>query len=157
MENQQKLMIGHALIVIIFGLLGGFMLIFGLVGGLEIFPGMIVEMPYYGTTEGWVRAHSGGITNGLLMIVVALCLPYIKFGEGMTKLTVYGIIFMGWANTAFYWFGNAAANRALTFGDNPQGETDLFGLIGVSGAFFGAFLTIFILAALARHILKSRI
>ena len=39
--------------------------------GLELLPGKIVEMPYYGTAEGWARAHTGGVTNGLLIIGVA--------------------------------------------------------------------------------------
>ena len=36
-------------------MLAGFMLGFGLIGGLEVLPGKIVEMPYYGTAEGWAQ------------------------------------------------------------------------------------------------------
>jgi hypothetical protein len=31
----------------------------------------------------------------------------------MRKFNVYGFIYIGWANTAFYWFGNAAGGLAF--------------------------------------------
>ena len=91
MERYQKLMIGNAFLVIVMSMLAGFMLGFGLIGGLELYPGNIVEMPYYGTADGWARAHVGGLTNGLLVIGVALALPLIPLSEGMQKeyLRVY--------------------------------------------------------------------
>jgi len=52
MQRFQKLMIGHGLLVILAAMLAGFMLGFGLIGGLELYPGKIIEMPYYGSTEG---------------------------------------------------------------------------------------------------------
>jgi styrene-oxide isomerase len=145
MQRLQKLMIGNALLVILAAMLAGFMLGFGLIGGLELLPGKIVEMPYYGTTEGWARAHSGGVTNGLLIIGVALAMPLIPLGAGMQKLTAYGFIYIGWANTVFYWFGNAAANRALSFGDNPLGPTNLAGAVGFGAALVGAILIVWLL------------
>lgn len=145
MKRYQRLMIGNAFLVIVMSMFAGFMLGFGLIGGLEIYPGKIVEMPYYGTADGWARAHVGGLTNGLLIIGVALALPLITLTEGMRKATVYGLIYIGWANTAFYWFGNAAASRALSFGDNPLGASNLLGAIGFGLAFAGALLIIWLL------------
>lgn len=156
MERYQKLMIGNAFLVIAMSMLAGFMLGFGLIGGLEIYPGNIIEMPYYGTTDGWSRAHTGGLTNGLLIIGVALALPMIPLGTGMRKLTVYGFIYIGWANTAFYWFGNAAASRALSFGDNPLGASNLLGAIGFGLAFVGAVLIIWLLCHAALRTLGDR-
>ncbi|MEP1470151.1 MAG: isomerase [Halieaceae bacterium] len=156
MERYQKLMIGNAFLVIAMGMLAGFMLGFGLIGGLELFPGKIIEMPYYGTADGWARAHTGGLTNGLLIIGVALALPFIPLSEGMHKLTVYGFIYIGWANTAFYWFGNASGSRALSFGDNPLGATNLLGAVGFGLAFIGAFLILWLLCHGALVALRSR-
>ena len=130
METLQRQMVGHGLLVIVAALLAGFMLGFGLIGGLEVMPGKIVSMPYYGTTEGWVRAHVGGLTNGLMVIAVALSLPLISMSQSMKRKTAYGLIFVAWANTVFYWFGNAASNRALSIGDNPLGPSDWFGVVG---------------------------
>ena len=156
MERYQKLMIGNAFLVIAMSMLAGFMLGFGLIGGLEIYPGTIVEMPYYGTAEGWARAHSGGLTNGLLIIGVALALPFIPLSEGMQKMNVYGFIYIGWANTAFYWFGNASGSRALSFGDNPLGATNILGAVGFGLAFLGAVLIIWLLCHAAVAALRDR-
>ncbi|MEM8561386.1 MAG: isomerase [Pseudomonadota bacterium] len=156
MERFQKLIIANAFLIIVMSMLAGFMLGFGLIGGLELMPGTIVEMPYYGTAEGWARAHVGGLTNGLLMIAVALALPIIPLSDGMRKTTAYSFIYIGWANTAFYWFGNAAASRALSFGDNPQGATNLFGAVGFGLALVGAILIIWLLIYCALAVLKQR-
>lgn len=72
MARLQKIMIGHGLLVTLVAMLAGFMLIFKLIGGLEIWPGNILSIPAYGTVDGWVRAHSGGAMNGILVIVIAL-------------------------------------------------------------------------------------
>lgn len=156
MEKCQKLMIANAFLIIMISMLAGFMLAFGLIGGLEVYPGKIVEMPYYGSADGWARAHAGGLTNGLLIIGVALALPLISLSERMRKINVYGFIFIGWANTVFYWFGNAAASRALSFGDNPLGASNIMGAIGFGAAFAGALLIIWLLTYAALALLKSR-
>ncbi|MFT6052588.1 MAG: hypothetical protein ACI9B9_002243 [Halioglobus sp.] len=156
MERYQRLMIGNAFLIIVMSMLAGFMLGFGLIGGLEIYPGEIIKVPYYGTADGWARAHSGGLTNGLLIIGIALALPLISMGERMRKLTVWGFVFIGWANTVFYWFGNAAGSRALSFGDNPLGASNLFGVIGFGVAFAGAFLIIWLLCYCAIRALSEK-
>lgn len=156
MERYQKLMIGNAFLVITISMLAGFMLGFGLIGGLEIYPGNIVAMPYYGTTDGWARAHVGGLTNGLLIIGVALTLPHIPLSAGMRRLCVWGFIYIGWANTAFYWFGNAAASRALSFGDNPLGASNLLGATGFGLAFVGAILIVWLLCHAAIAALRDK-
>ena len=126
----QRVMIGHGLLVMVMAMLAGFMLIFVLVGGFEVWPGTIVEFSVYGTSEGWVRAHSGGVTNGLMVIAVGLALPKLTLTATRQKWVAYGVIYSAWAFTVFYWLGNASANRALTFGDSPLGEASLVSIIG---------------------------
>ena len=72
METLQRQMVGHGLLVMVAALLAGFMLGFGLIGGLEVIPGKTVSMSYYRATDGWVRAHVDGLTNGLMIIALAL-------------------------------------------------------------------------------------
>lgn len=155
MERYQKLMIGNAFLVIVMSMFAGFMLGFGLIGGLELYPGKIVAMPYYGTAEGWARAHSGGLSNGLLILAVAWALPMIPFNNRMRSITVWGFIFIGWANTVFYWAGNAAGSRALSFGDNPLGASNVLGAVGFGLAFAGALLIVFLLIYAAVKALRS--
>ena len=114
MEQLQKIMIGNGLLVILIAMLAGFMLMFKLIGGLEYWPGHILPLPIYGTTDGWVRAHSGGTMNGLLVVVIALALPKLNLNERLQKWTAYGFMYVAWSFTLFYWLGNAAGNRGLT-------------------------------------------
>lgn len=155
MEKYQKLMIGNAFLVIVVSMFAGFMLGFGLIGGMEVYPGKIIQMPYYGTADGWARAHSGGLTNGLLIIAVALALPFIPLANRMRSVMTWGFIYIGWANTAFYWFGNAAGSRALSFGDNPLGASNLLGGIGFGLAFAGALLIVWLLTFAAIKALRD--
>ncbi|GAB5415772.1 MAG: hypothetical protein Cons2KO_33750 [Congregibacter sp.] len=155
MERLQKLMIGNAFLVIVISMFAGFMLGFGLIGGLELYPGKIVAMPYYGTAEGWARAHSGGLTNGLLLLGVAWALPHLPLSDRMRSTTAWGFIYIGWANTVFYWTGNAAGSRALSFGDNPLGASNLLGAIGFGLAFAGAILIVWLLSTAAVKLLRD--
>ncbi len=129
MERLQQIMFGHGLLVILAAMLAGFMLMFNLLGGIEIWPGTIVGIPMYGTADGWVRAHTGGALNGVLVIIIALALPKLNLGEFAQKFTAYGLIYCAWTFTLFYWLGNASSNRGLSIGPSALGEPDLIGLI----------------------------
>ncbi len=155
MERLQKVMIGNGLLVILVAMLAGFMLMFSLLGGVEIWPGKIVSVPMYGTTDGWVRAHTGGSLNGVLVIVVALAMPFLRLSEFMQKFTAYGFIYIAWSFTVFYWLGNASSNRALSLGPNPLGEPDMIGLIGFLPGLPSVVLVIILLAAGAKSVLSK--
>ena len=155
MEAYQKRLTGHALILLIIGLLAGFMLAFSLIGGLEVVPTLFVTIPTFGTTEGWVRAHSGGIMNGLMLIAFAFIMPHCSLAVERLQLFAKGIIFAGWANTVFYWTGNASGSRALSFSDNELGASNILGIIGYTLAVIAAFVTIYIAAQMARGFLAK--
>lgn len=150
MEAYQKQLTGHALVLLVIGLLAGFMLAFSLIGGLEILPSVFIGIATFGTTEGWVRAHSGGIMNGLMLIAFAFILPHCGLALGRIQLYAKGIIFAGWANTIFYWTGNASGNRSLSFSDNALGSSNFLGIIGYTLAVIAALLTIYICVQMAR-------
>lgn len=155
MEAYQKRLTGHALILLIIGLLAGFMLAFSLIGGLELLPTIFIGIPTFGTTEGWVRAHSGGIMNGLMLIAFAFIMPHCGLAVERLQLFAKGIIFAGWANTIFYWTGNASGSRALSFTDNALGASNILGVIGYTLAVIAALLTIYIAAQMARGFLQK--
>ena len=155
MEAYQKILTGHALILLIIGLLAGFMLAFSLIGGLEVLPTLFIGIPTFGTTEGWVRAHSGGIMNGLMLIAFAFIMPHCGLAVERLQLFAKGIIFAGWANTIFYWTGNASGSRALSFTDNALGTSNILGVIGYTLAVIAAFVTIYIAAQMARGFLAK--
>lgn len=153
MERYQRLMIGHGLLVILVAMLAGFMLMFNLIGGLEVWPGKIVAVPMYGTAEGWVRAHSGGTMNGLLVVVVALALPKLNLSARLQTWTAWGFIYIAWSFTLFYWLGNAAGNRALTIGDSQLGQSDWLSVVGFLPGVPSVFLVVFLLWVAARGVL----
>jgi len=154
MERLQRIMIGNGLLVVLVAMLSGFMLMFSLLGGIEVWPGKIIEIPMYGTIDGWVRAHTGGALNGVLVIVVGLALPTLRLSEFMQRFTAYGFIYIAWSFTLFYWLGNASSNRALSIGPSPLGEPDTIGLIGFLPGVPSVFLVVFLLAVGAKSVLS---
>ncbi|MGE0487064.1 MAG: isomerase [Gammaproteobacteria bacterium] len=153
MEHYQRLMIANGLLVILVAMLAGFMLMFNLLGGLEVWPGTIVHIPTYGNEAGWVRAHSGGAMNGLLVVVMALALPKLNLGPKLQAWTAWGFIYIAWSFTVFYWVGNASSNRALSIGDSPLGASDSLSIIGFLPGLPSVFLVVFLLWVAARGVL----
>ena len=156
MTQLQRVMIANALLVMLVSMFAGFMLIFNLIGGFEIWPGKILEFSVYGTTEGWVRAHTGGVTNALLVMGIAFALPHINVSEFQEKFLAYGFIYVAWSFTVFYWLGNASANRALTFGDNQMGESSLISVLGFLPGLPSVVLVVVLLIIAARGILSEK-
>ncbi|MDC0068866.1 isomerase [Gammaproteobacteria bacterium] len=156
MSQLQRVMIANALLVMLVSMFAGFMLMFNLIGGFEILPGKILEFSVYGTTEGWVRAHTGGLTNALLVMGIAFALPHINVSEFQEKFLAYGFIYVAWSFTVFYWLGNASANRALTFGDNQMGESSLISVLGFLPGLPSVVLVVVLLIIAARGILSEK-
>ncbi len=152
MERLERLMIAHGLMVVLVAMLAGFMLMFTLLGGVEVWPGKIIPLPLYGSSEGWVRAHTGGTLNGVLVMIIALVLPKLRLRQFMQRLTAYGFIYIAWSFTMFYWLGNASGNRALSMGDSPLGEADTIGLIGFLPGVPSVFLVVVLLAVAAKAV-----
>jgi len=60
-----------------------------------------------------------------------------------------------WSLTIFCWLGNAAGNRALTFGDIPLGHSEIFGMLGFLPSLASDFLVVILLAITAKAILRT--
>lgn len=155
MSRLQRIMMANGFLVLLVSMLAGFMLMFTLVGGFEIWPGTILDFSVYGSSEGWVRAHSGGLTNGLLVLAVAFALPHINVSKFQEKLLAYGFVYVAWSFTVFYWLGNASANRALTFGDSQLGESSLISVLGFLPGLPSVFIVVILLAIAAKGILAK--
>ena len=155
MEKLQRTMLAHGLMVVIVAMFAGFMLMFNLLGGMEIWPNKIISVPMYGTAEGWVRAHSGGILNGLLVFIVGLALPKLNLGDFAQKFTAYGLIYCAWTFTIFYWLGNASSNRGLSIGASALGEPDLVGLIAFLPGLPSVFIVVIVLILCVKGIFSS--
>ena len=155
MEKLQRTMLAHGLMVVLVAMFAGFMLMFNLLGGMEIWPNKIIDVPMYGTSEGWVRAHSGGILNGVLVFIVGLGLPKLNLGNFAQKFTAYGLIYCAWTFTIFYWLGNASSNRGLSIGPSALGEPDFVGLLAFLPGLPSVFIVIIVLALCVKGIFSS--
>lgn len=151
MKTQQRRMIAHGAVIILIALASGFGLVMSLIGGFELFPGTILHFDIPGEPRAWARTHAGGILNGLLVMVGALVTHAMALPERMASRLYWMLVGTGYANTLFYWGALFAPSRALTFGDNRLGETNLAGIIGFGPALVFAVVTMIAMLMLIRH------
>lgn len=151
MKPQQKKMVAHGAVIVLIALASGFGLVMSLIGGFEVFPGTILSFDIPGDPAAWARTHVGGILNGLLVMVGALLIHSMGLPEQMSARLYWMLVGTGYANTVFYWGALFAPSRALTFGDNRLGETNLAGIIGFAPALVFAIVTMIAMLMLIRH------
>lgn len=151
MKSQQRRMIAHGAIVILIALASGFGLVMSLIGGFEIFPGIILSFEIPGDARAWARAHAGGILNGLLVMAGAFATHAMALPQATASRLYWMLVGTGYANTVFYWGALFAPSRALTFGDNRLGETNLAGILGFGPALVFAIVTMIAMVILIRH------
>jgi len=149
-KRLQALMIGNGLLVMIAGMLFGFMLGFSLLEAIDIWPVPAVPANIPGSPKAWGTAHAGAILNGLMVVGVALTFPTLALSLSSARWVAWGLIATAWGNTAFYAFAPFAANRALSMGANKFGEASLLGVLGFAPAFVAAFLVLIALGIAAK-------
>jgi hypothetical protein len=151
MDQRLRRMVGHGAIVTVFGLVAGFGLLMSLIGGFEVLPGTLVPFDLPGDPRAWARTHAGGLMNGLLVLTGAVVLHAMRLNERTTARLYWMLVGTGYANTVFYWGGLLSPSRALTFGDNRLGDSNLAGIVGLVPAFVFAFVTTAAMLILARE------
>ena len=156
MKTFQRKMYGHGVLMIFFTLVFGVFLWMNLVGGFELFPGYIIQFHIPGTPEGWARAHVGPALYGMMVIAVALVLPRLDFPVQKTKLLGWIIILDGWSNVVFYFFANFAPTRGLSFGSNRFGQTNVYGVIALAGAYLFGVLALIALAIIGWRLITQK-
>lgn len=154
-QRLSYLVIANGMIVLFIGLVAGVMLIFSLLGVVTLWPLPVWEVAIPGTTRGWQAAHVGGITNGVMMAVIAIVMLKLDLSENHFKCSGWGMIIMGWGNTLFYWGGNFSTNRGLSVSNTPFGEGDIPGALAFLGGGIGMFVTFFVIAVLAKAAFKK--
>ena len=156
LSQLQRKLVGHGLLQIFCTLLFGVGYWWKLVGGIEIIPGKIAKFNVPGTEEGWKRAHTGPAMNGLMVIGTAASLPYIDLEAKTTKRLAWIVALDGWSNVIFYFFGNFAPSRGLSFGRNKHGKSNLWGVIALGPAYLFGVLGLWALGKLGWSALKSK-
>jgi hypothetical protein len=133
--SQRRMMMGNGALMIFSALVGGLGLWMFLLGGFELIPGYVLEFQLPGTADGWRRAHTGPVMNGLMVIAIAFGLPLINITEQTAKILGWIIMLDGWSNVGFYFFGNFATNRGLAFGASRLGPSDIFSFLALAPAY----------------------
>ena len=150
--------IGHAMLVLLIGLLSGFGLVFSLMDAIALWPIPAIDIAIPGSTRGWQAAHVGGILNGVMMAGVALLVTRFQLTGKRLLWVGWGMLITGWGNTLFYFAGNFSQNRGLSMSDTPFGPADIWGalsFIGGGGAMAFTIIAALILAKAAFEQAKS--
>lgn len=155
-EEIQRRMIGHAALILLVGMFAGFGLLVSLLGGIELLPGKITGLVIVGNSDAWVRAHLGGLLNGLLVLGIGLALPVLRFPEKRARQLGWMMLGTGWASTVFYWAALFAPNRALSFASNRFGESNLAAVIGLAPALLFVVVSIIAMGLVARQAFSWR-
>lgn len=151
LNGMQRRMVGHGALILLIGMLAGVGLLVSLLGGVEVWPGTLLSFHLPGATDAWVRTHLGGMLNGILIMVVAAVLPMVGFDVPGGQRVSWMLVGTGWANTLFYWAALLSPNRALTFGDNRFGASNLAAVLGLAPALLFTLVSIVAVATLARQ------
>lgn len=152
----RKMMIGNGVLMIFAALVGGLGLWMYLIGGfIPIFPGFHWDFQLPGTAEGWARAHTGPVLNGLMVITVAFCLPLLSFTPKWARIWGLIVVLDGWSNIGFYFFGNFAPNRGLNFTANHFGEANIFSFLALAPAYLFGVLVMIALFAIGIQALRD--
>ena len=150
-------MIGNGALVLFVGLMAGFGLTFHLLGELSLWPipgAMPIELP--GDTRAWRAAHTGNIMNALMVIGVALTLPYLALSRRAEGFVAWGLILVVWGNLGFYVLSAlGASGRGLSFGPNRFGGGDVLSAVTFLVAYPGAFIAPVIAVLIARAAFRA--
>jgi len=113
-KRQKAILLLHGFITIIIGFLGGFVWLIALAGYLELWPFPRLDFSIPDTKELYRNAHTGPITNGMLVLIVVAISPLLKLKPVATKFLTFGAIAMLWGNTIGYSTSPYTSNRGLT-------------------------------------------
>lgn len=123
-QRQQSLLILNGVGLLISSAFSGWLHFFQLLGEIDLWPVINhVQAVVPGEPRAWVMAHLEGITNGLLLIVIALLSERLLLTDRQFGWLTYTALTFGWLFTlpaiANAWFGT----RGLAFGGGPFGDS----------------------------------
>ena len=123
-EKQKSLLVLNGIGLLISSAVSGWLHFFQLLGEIDLWPIINhVEGQVPGEPRAWIMAHLEGITNGLLLIAIAVSASYLRLSERQHTLLVYSSLTFGWLFTlpaiANAWFGT----RGLAFGGGLFGDS----------------------------------
>ena len=122
--TYKSLLVLNGIGLLISSALSGWLHFFQLLGEIDLWPVLNhIDAKVPGEPRAWIMAHLEGITNGLLLMVIACISPYLVLSARQFKWLFYTSLTFGWLFTlpaiANAWFGT----RGLAFGGGPFGDS----------------------------------
>ena len=133
-EKHKALLILNGVGLLISSAFTGWLHFFQLLGEIDLWPILNhIEAEVPGEPRAWIMAHLEGITNGLLLIAIAVASSYLKLSKRALTWLFYSSLTFAWMFTlpaiANAWFGT----RGLAFGGGPFGDSVANNVIYLSG------------------------
>lgn len=150
-RRLQALMIAHAGLVLLMGMLAGLPFAFHLLGQITLWPlPFAIDVTIPGTERAWRAAHLGNIMNGTLLLAIAAVVERLTLSPGQLRALAWSLILTVWGNGVFYIASCLTDGRALTFGANRFGGGDWANSIGYLSAMAAVVAVISALILLVR-------
>lgn len=154
--NLRRIMMGNGALMIFSALVGGLGLWIFLLGGFELVPGYVLDFQLPGSADGWKRAHTGPVMNGLMVTAIAFGLPLLNISERTARILGWIIMLDGWSNVGFYFFSNFSPNRGLAFGASRLGPADIFSFLALAPAYLFGVLAMGALLVIGYHAIAGK-
>jgi len=123
-ERKRALLLLNGIGLLICSALTGWLYFFHLLGEIDLWPVVRhIEASVPGEARGWNMAHLEGITNGLILMAIAVASPMLRLSQRLMSWLFYSALTFAWLFTlpaiANAWFGT----RGLAFGGGPFGDS----------------------------------
>lgn len=99
-ERYRTLLVLNGVGLLISSALSGWLYFFHLLGEIDLWPILNhIEFTIGGDPRAWNMAHLEGITQGLMLMGIAACAPFIKLSARLARVLFYAALITGWLFT----------------------------------------------------------
>lgn len=120
LERTRLLLVLHGLGLWVTVILVGWMYMFSLLGEVVLFPVLpSIDLQIPGEARAWNMAHLEGITNGLLLMALAVVAPLLELSPKQARIVLWSAAITAWGFTLPAWANALVGTRGLAFDGGP--------------------------------------
>jgi hypothetical protein len=120
LERTRLLLVLHGLGLWVTAILVGWMYMFSLLGEVVLFPVLpSIDLQIPGEARAWNMAHLEGITNGLLLMALAVVAPLLDLSPKQARIVLWSAAITAWGFTLPAWANALVGTRALAYDGGP--------------------------------------